>query len=858
MLWILLWAALAAAAPPVDLVARGDAAWDGLDAKAAVEAWGGALVVADPGQRLSLLLKLAAGHRALGDFVAAQTWLGKADIEARAPAEKGRVAIGRGLLAQAQAQVQEAEDQLTVGFRRCQDAGDPGCAADAALNLAQVRLLRGRWGEARKAGDAALSLAQALRDPGGVAEARYVLARVDWREGRYADALVQLDQADAGFAAALDLTGLVDTALLRAWLLLDRGDTPAAVGALQGLVARPELTRDPRRRALACQALAAAFRRGGQVTEAVGALTLAVGLAGESGQKELALGLEADLLELRVGKPEEWTALAGKAQEAQLQAVLARAQLGRAHAALAAGDALGAAQSLDVARGVVQNHRLAALAWRVAFEGGRQALSAGKLEAAVGQLREAVTLLEAHRSGLAPEEAQRFAADHRGAYGALIQALIDAGRPGEAADYAAQLGADPGEALPEGDRARLAELQALVGLAERAVEQAQSGSGGNPLLDNELATLRSQLAETVDGLRTRYPAFDEAVRIDPDDLQGIQAGLDEGVLVLQPILFADRLVLLSYDRERVGAVTVEVQGAEVEAAIRRYSRLFQTVNLVDPAAAVRQADRLGAWLLDPVLGALEGKSTLVITADGPLREVPFAAIRSQGRWAIEAWEVVEVTHVGSLRHRDEAFGFKGEEVLLIGNPDGTLGEAEGEVQAIAEVFPKSQRLVGSAATLPAVLEGLGGKKIAHFATHGYLDPVEPAESFLVLAGTPGRLGYRDIPRLAEALRSVRLVVLSACESGVGVSAQGGDRPVIAAIAGLAAQFRRAGVESLIGTLWSVDDGPTKALMTRFYQHLSTKPDLSESLREAQLAVLRDPATSHPYYWGAFVLIGDWR
>jgi CHAT domain-containing protein len=82
--------------------------------------------------------------------------------------------------------------------------------------------------------------------------------------------------------------------------------------------------------------------------------------------------------------------------------------------------------------------------------------------------------------------------------------------------------------------------------------------------------------------------------------------------------------------------------------------------------------------------------------------------------------------------------------------------------------------------------------------------------------------------------------------------------IVVSINGLAAQFRRAGVETLVASLWRVDDAGTLALMTGLYDELASGGNIAVSLQRAQLRLLADDATAHPWYWAAFVVVGDWR
>ncbi len=93
-----------------------------------------------------------------------------------------------------------------------------------------------------------------------------------------------------------------------------------------------------------------------------------------------------------------------------------------------------------------------------------------------------------------------------------------------------------------------------------------------------------------------------------------------------------------------------------------------------------------------------------------------------------------------------------------------------------------------------------------------------------------------------------LVVLSACQTHLGELSAGDE------LVGLERAFLRAGVPSLLSTLWPVDDAATAALMERFYSHLRAGTPKAEALRLAQVETQAEyPA---PYYWAGFVLVGD--
>ena len=108
------------------------------------------------------------------------------------------------------------------------------------------------------------------------------------------------------------------------------------------------------------------------------------------------------------------------------------------------------------------------------------------------------------------------------------------------------------------------------------------------------------------------------------------------------------------------------------------------------------------------------------------------------------------------------------------------------------------------------------------------------------------------------IRSADSIALSACSTAVSEKSTGGE------IEGMAYQLLKTPTGSILASFWKVDDKATSTLMGIYYKHIvdSVKArnalDRGGALREAQLKLLRTPETSHPYYWAAFTLFGDFR
>lgn len=485
-------------------------------------------------------------------------------------------------------------------------------------------------------------------------------------------------------------------------------------------------------------------------------------------------------------------------------------------------------------------------------------------------LRAAGELVESRRrrlEALDTASAQRFARSRRWVYVMLVDTLLAQGDGASALLWSERLrqaelagdSADP-------DALRLQALGDREAELEKALATAQARDNGAEqaaALDAELAALRVEFSRFVDELRTRHPDFDQLVRIDPTDIEAWQGDLADDELVLQPILLPDRLVLLAFSNGPMVFREVEVAPDAVRKRVSRVLKTMRTRRLSNVDRLNEHLDALGTWLLEPVADLLAEHRRVVVIADGPLRYLPMQAVRRNGAYLVSTHDVVNVTNVGSLKRRDdEALRMRDDALLALGNPDGSLPAADAEVAALAGLFPGARVLQGPLASETQLVKEAPSRAVLHLATHGVLDPQAPERSYIVLAPEQtddGRLGYLEIPGLYGALRDTALVVLSACETAVPVEAPEGDVTEGGLeIAGLANQFRRAGVPRLLASLWQVSDTSTHTLMVGFYEGLGQGRSPAEALSAAQRALLGEPATAHPFHWAPFILIGTPR
>jgi CHAT domain-containing protein len=136
-----------------------------------------------------------------------------------------------------------------------------------------------------------------------------------------------------------------------------------------------------------------------------------------------------------------------------------------------------------------------------------------------------------------------------------------------------------------------------------------------------------------------------------------------------------------------------------------------------------------------------------------------------------------------------------------------------------------------------------------------LNKHNPLFSFVELAPGGEHDGRLEVHEVFGLRLTADLVVLSACQTGLGSGALT-DVPAGDDWVGLTRAFLHAGAKRVVATLWPVDDWATAALMERFYPEMVAGTDARRALARAQRALRAERATAHPFYWGGFVVIGS--
>lgn len=491
-------------------------------------------------------------------------------------------------------------------------------------------------------------------------------------------------------------------------------------------------------------------------------------------------------------------------------------------------------------------------------------------------------------------------------YDALANLLIGQGRLSEAQEVLNMakeeevfnfLRRDAGESLTQtrailtdtekSDEEKLAALTAAPIAAERALREvmARIDAGTATEADEDQAFLLQEALQTAadafdaevalflaaappeaqDGLQTRFDAVGA--------YQSVLQTLDRPAAILQVAALEETTHLFLTLPGLTLHETVAIPRADLA---RRVFDALQALEEVSPDAPAR-LQALDEVLFAPVAKALadSGTKVVMLNLDGFLRYVPFAALTDGTRYRVEDFAFVLYTpavptqFAAAPRAPKATAGFG----VTKGHPGfSPLPGVKAELAAIFGGVLSGETALDAGFDERSLKRTLLGKpSILHIASHFNLMPGQEDASFLLL-GDGQHLPLSKI-RTTRALRfqGVDLLTLSACQT-----ARGGDG---SEIDGFAATAQLNGASAVLASLWPVSDAATPILMRDFYAGLIDGGlDKAEALRRAQVAMLRgeDTATgparaaealdntpaapqtlSHPYFWSAFVLMGNW-
>jgi CHAT domain-containing protein/tetratricopeptide (TPR) repeat protein len=507
--------------------------------------------------------------------------------------------------------------------------------------------------------------------------------------------------------------------------------------------------------------------------------------------------------------------------------------------------------------------------WQLLYTKGMIAEAEDRRDEAIRAYESAVQRIDQLRAGLSGEEQRQSFLDSsliRGLYARLVGALAAAGRQSDAFQYLERGKARAFLEMLGGRRFRatveeeplLAPLRRIESQiydlrAEISVASANASErGGAPPVrqQDELRILEGNFAEMRDQMDLSSTRAAQPLSLKPPSLDRVAKLLPQGTALVEYAFLDDQM--MAFIVSQTGSI---VRRWPMKKAA--HAELMETIRALPESLRGEYAQplsKISTLILEPVAAGIpRGIHHLVIVPSRELYSVPFQALKlPDGRDLIEAYDISYLPSAGTLDFLgSEAAGTGSVFVGALGDVSvqgyeglpGTLREAD----AIAKVYPQARNMKGAAFTHDAARDALLHYDIVHLATHGLIDKQAPLFTSLLTSPAPGQPTQISLYEVTDLNVQAKLVVLSACQTGLGRLTAGDE------IAGLTRTFLTAGASTVVSSLWSVADDSTAVLMQNFHESLSKGRSPAAAMREATLTVRRK--YPRPYNWAPFIVTG---
>jgi CHAT domain-containing protein len=335
------------------------------------------------------------------------------------------------------------------------------------------------------------------------------------------------------------------------------------------------------------------------------------------------------------------------------------------------------------------------------------------------------------------------------------------------------------------------------------------------------------------------------------DLETFRSTLPQGGILIEYFIARDTIFVCVVDHQRLEIVPLttatharklhRLLQFQLSKSMRRPTDQDGAQDLV-AAALGAHLEELYDALLAPIRHYLVGDH-LIFAPHGFLHYIPFHALSDGSAYLIDQFSIsyapsASVFHLCATKKTSCSSCS-----LVLGVADQRTPHILEEARAVATSLPNSRLLLGEEATEEALREHGDGCRYVHIATHGLFRRDNPMFSAIQLGKS--RLSLFD---LYDLRLSAEMVVLSGC--GTGLNAVLGAEELV----GLTRGLLYAGAQSVLVTLWDVNDASAADFMSRFYRHLAQGRRRAEALRQTMIEIRQDYPL--PYHWAPFVLVGQ--
>ncbi|MEA2489936.1 MAG: hypothetical protein QOH21_1728 [Acidobacteriota bacterium] len=509
----------------------------------------------------------------------------------------------------------------------------------------------------------------------------------------------------------------------------------------------------------------------------------------------------------------------------------------------------------------------------------------GETEEATRLMEDIVAEINASQSSISDPDRKVFLGDKRSdAHRTLLNLFAEQGQTVRALEVAEQMkartlrqsllqGPSTEEPLTGAELARERSLNRRVVQLTTAVLAAQGTDADAARV--QLADARADLADFRQRLFVTRPAL-RAQHFDNHPLTDVPAALG-GVTVVEYLVDDEKTFVfvstpLPDGTRQIRMEVLPISEPDLRLAVERFTTAVEARS----RRAAEFGDALYQRILAPIAPWLAEAKAICFIPHDQLWRVPFQALGPRdGPLLVDLVPVFYAPSIAVLAaatERPSMHDTAHPALLALANPmvstrtatlyhainrDASLGpipETETEVRAIARLYGKehSRVFVGDEAREAVVKSEAAKYDILHIAAHGVIDEAAPMFSSLVLSSSGGGAddGLLEAREIVTMKLGTDLAVLSACETGRANSSFNG-----AGVIGLSWALLAAGCRTTVVSQWKAQSTATAALMIEFHRQLVHGASKPAALRNAQLALRRDPQYAHPFYWAPFVVLG---
>jgi CHAT domain-containing protein len=518
-----------------------------------------------------------------------------------------------------------------------------------------------------------------------------------------------------------------------------------------------------------------------------------------------------------------------------------------------------------------------------------------KIDSAVNAFKEAVDIVEKNAGNVyGGEEAKKlYKASEKKVdlYNKLVASLAKSGNTQDAFAYANKSNLTAIKELQGSAVANNSDKIAAINQANNLLQQTSAidksinaleakseteKAGQLQTLQEKKAIVEKEYLNYINNLIKKYPDLSLyfAKSVNPEQFKNYKNKLPADVAAVLYLINDAQLLTFTVTNEKIGIKITELKDdinkmlsdfigvlnvpgkSSGTGTLTLRSTILSERKVPSGVSFTATSEKLYNLLIGSIENEIKGKKRICIIPNGKLANIPFQCLGkrlpdSTFHFVVEDYAVFYTNTLDIFLNADDGEkDFKS--FIAFGNPDKSLKSAGTEVKEIGKILNSTNIYTEDMATEQRAKESLITNKYVHFATHGVLDYTDFSKSYLKFAIDKDDDGQLTIEEMkALDITNCNLVMLSACETAVAQSESKGW------YASPANSLLMNNVKSVVASLWQVDDEATSIFMKEFYKNITAMSKV-DALRKAQETLSHNPKYVHPFFWGAFVLYGDWR